>query len=191
MKAILKALWRKCRCTGPDSAFQSKASGRNCPWLSRIFPTKSDVKTLCDAFEERRPWKSGMGRQQIQIHSRLPSSERKTFPCTNTENARSIPKPQLHAILDRQSFLEQLILYLQSSFLVLDEGRESFSLRIVCVEIGWVFSLPRSSYRKSCALDGCPGIEKEGRFQRRKAMGRESVCDPWISDRETVSKLRG
>lgn len=22
------------------------------------------------------------------------------------------------------------------------------------------------------ALDGCPGIEKEGRFQRRKAMGR-------------------
>lgn len=41
------------------------------------------------------------------------------------------------------------------------------------------------------ALDGCPGIEKEGRFQRRKAMGRESVCDPWISDRETVSKLRG
>lgn len=30
-----------------------------------------------DAFEERRPWKSGMGRQQIQIHSRLPSSERK------------------------------------------------------------------------------------------------------------------
>ena len=26
------------------------------------------------------------------------------------------------------------------------------------------------------ALDGCPGIEKEGRFQRRKAMGRyESV----------------
>ena len=41
------------------------------------------------------------------------------------------------------------------------------------------------------ALDGCPGIEKEGRFQRRKAMGRESVCDPWISDRETISKLRG
>ena len=41
------------------------------------------------------------------------------------------------------------------------------------------------------ALDGCPGIEKEGRFSRRKAMGRESVCDPWISDRETVSKLRG
>ena len=24
------------------------------------------------------------------------------------------------------------------------------------------------------ALDGCPGIEKEGRFQRRKAMGREA-----------------
>ena len=23
------------------------------------------------------------------------------------------------------------------------------------------------------ALDGCPGIEKEGRFQRRKAMGRD------------------
>jgi hypothetical protein len=31
------------------------------------------------------------------------------------------------------------------------------------------------------AFDGCPGIEKEGRFQRRKAMGRESVCDPWIA----------
>ncbi|KAJ6792297.1 hypothetical protein M6B38_254360 [Iris pallida] len=32
---------------------------------------------------------------------------------------------------------------------------------------------------------------KDACFQRRKAMGRESVCDPWISDRETVSKLRG
>ncbi|KAL0294679.1 UNVERIFIED_CONTAM: hypothetical protein Scaly_3117800 [Sesamum calycinum] len=38
--------------------------------------------------------------------------------------------------------------------------------------------------RSKNALDGCPGIEKEGRFQRRKAMG-DTVCDPWISDRET------
>jgi hypothetical protein len=62
----------------------------------------------------------------------------------------------------------------------------------VKIEIVWVFSLPLMfDTIENHALDGCPGIEKEGCFQRRKLMGRESVCDPWISDRETVSKLRG
>ena len=41
------------------------------------------------------------------------------------------------------------------------------------VEIGLVFSVPLRGYKiEKNALDGCPGIEKEGRFQRRKAMGR-------------------
>jgi hypothetical protein len=58
------------------------------------------------------------------------------------------------------------------------------------IEIVWVFILPLMfAAIENHALDGCSGIEKEGRFQRWKAMGRESVCDPWISDRETVSKL--
>jgi hypothetical protein len=36
-----------------------------------------------------------------------------------------------------------------------------------------VFSVPLRGYKiEKNALDGCPGIEKEGRFQRRKAMGR-------------------
>lgn len=35
------------------------------------------------------------------------------------------------------------------------------------------------------ALDGCPGIEKEGRIDERP--WGDTVCDPWISDRETVS----
>lgn len=39
------------------------------------------------------------------------------------------------------------------------------------VEIGLVFIVLRYKIEKN-ALDGCPGIEKEGRFQRRKAMGR-------------------
>lgn len=67
-----------------------------------------------------------------------------------------------------------------------------FQVLLCQIEIVWVFSLPLMfDAIENHALDGCPGIEKEGRFQRRKAMGRESVCDPWISDRETVSKLRG
>ncbi len=41
------------------------------------------------------------------------------------------------------------------------------------IEIGLVFSVPLRGYKiEKNALDGCPGIEKEGRFQRRKAMGR-------------------
>jgi hypothetical protein len=32
------------------------------------------------------------------------------------------------------------------------------------------------------ALDGCPGIEKEGRVQRRKAIWGDTFCDPWISE---------
>ena len=53
---------------------------------------------------------------------------------------------------------------------------------IFFVEIGLVFRVPHRSLCSLCeasgykieknALDGCPGIEKEGRFQRRKAMGR-------------------
>ena len=39
------------------------------------------------------------------------------------------------------------------------------------IEILLVFSVPSYKIEKN-ALDGCPGIEKEGRFQRRKAMGR-------------------
>ena len=39
------------------------------------------------------------------------------------------------------------------------------------VEIALVFRVPEYFIEKN-ALDGCPGIEKEGRFQRRKAMGR-------------------
>lgn len=39
------------------------------------------------------------------------------------------------------------------------------------VEIFVVFSVRKYKIEKN-ALDGCPGIEKEGRFQRRKAMGR-------------------
>ena len=39
------------------------------------------------------------------------------------------------------------------------------------IEIGLVFRVLRYKIEKN-ALDGCPGIEKEGRFQRRKAMGR-------------------
>ena len=72
-------------------------------------------------------------------------------------------------------------------------GKEERWKVLLCqIEIVWVFSLPLMfDAIENHALDGCPGIEKEGRFQRRKAMGRESVCDPWISDRETVSKLRG
>ena len=38
------------------------------------------------------------------------------------------------------------------------------------------------------ALDGCLGIEREGLFQRQKAMGK-IICDPWVPNRETVSKL--
>ena len=34
-------------------------------------------------------------------------------------------------------------------------------------------------------------LRRKDASKRRKAMGRDSVCDPWISDRETVSKLRG
>jgi len=73
------------------------------------------------------------------------------------------------------------------------QGKEERWKVLLCkIEIVWVFSLPLMfDAIENHALDGCPGIEKEGRFQRRKAMGRESVCDPWISDRETVSKLRG
>ena len=42
------------------------------------------------------------------------------------------------------------------------------------IEIVWVFSLPLMfDAIENHALDGCPGIEKEGRFQRRKAMGRD------------------
>ena len=41
------------------------------------------------------------------------------------------------------------------------------------IEIALVFSVPLRGYKiEKNALDGCPGIEKEGRFQRRKAMGR-------------------
>ncbi|KAK1406295.1 hypothetical protein QVD17_41588 [Tagetes erecta] len=41
------------------------------------------------------------------------------------------------------------------------------------VSIGLVFSVPLLGYKiEKNELDGCPGIEKEGRFQRRKAMGR-------------------
>ncbi len=39
------------------------------------------------------------------------------------------------------------------------------------VDIFVVFSVLSYKIEKN-ALDGCPGIEKEGRFQRRKAMGR-------------------
>lgn len=36
----------------------------------------------------------------------------------------------------------------------------------------WV-GVPCTGYKiEKNALDGCPGIEKEGRFMRRKAMGR-------------------
>lgn len=41
---------------------------------------------------------------------------------------------------------------------------------IILVEMGLVFC-PQYKIEKN-ALDGCPGIEKEGRFLRRKAMGR-------------------
>jgi hypothetical protein len=44
---------------------------------------------------------------------------------------------------------------------------------IFFIEIGLVLSVPLRGYKiEKNALDGCPGIEKEGRFQRRKAMGR-------------------
>jgi hypothetical protein len=44
---------------------------------------------------------------------------------------------------------------------------------ILFIEIGLVLSVPLRGYKiEKNALDGCPGIEKEGRFQRRKAMGR-------------------
>ena len=36
----------------------------------------------------------------------------------------------------------------------------------------WVGVQCRGYKIEKNALDGCPGIEKEGRFQRRKAMGR-------------------
>ena len=54
---------------------------------------------------------------------------------------------------------------------------EVFDVVAICflffVEIGLVFSVPHRGYKiEKNALDGCPGIEKEGRFQRRKAMGR-------------------
>ena len=60
---------------------------------------------------------------------------------------------------------------------------EVFDVVAICflffIEIGLVFSVPlcslceASGYKiEKNALDGCPGIEKEGRFQRRKAMGR-------------------
>ena len=49
----------------------------------------------------------------------------------------------------------------------------SFLFFLVRIEIGLVFSVPHRGYKiEKNALDGCPGIEKEGRFQRRKAMGR-------------------
>ena len=52
-------------------------------------------------------------------------------------------------------------------FLVVDVVACSF---LFIIEIGLVFSVPYCIEKN--ALDGCPGIEKEGRFQRRKAMGR-------------------
>ena len=52
---------------------------------------------------------------------------------------------------------------------------------IFFVEIGFVFRVPHRSLCSLCeasgykieknALDGCPGIEKEGRLKRRKSMG--------------------
>ncbi|KAK8491856.1 hypothetical protein V6N11_014088 [Hibiscus sabdariffa] len=65
------------------------------------------------------------------------------------------------------------------------------------VEIGLVFSVPHRGYKiEKNALDGCPGIEKEGRFQRRKAMGRypkgrEINRDPVSSgERERIGGLK-
>ncbi|KAL8488333.1 hypothetical protein ACS0TY_024563 [Phlomoides rotata] len=66
-------------------------------------------------------------------------------------------------------------------------GIEAVKDRVACTcifffEIAFVFRVPQISLCSLCeasgykieknALDGCPGIEKEGRFQRRKAMGR-------------------
>ncbi|KAK8282583.1 hypothetical protein V6Z11_D08G037400 [Gossypium hirsutum] len=42
------------------------------------------------------------------------------------------------------------------------------------------------------ALDGCPGraLRRKGAFRGERPWG-DTVCDPWISDREIVSKFRG
>ena len=57
------------------------------------------------------------------------------------------------------------------------QGKEERWKVLLCqIEIVWVFSLPLMfDAIENHALDGCPGIEKEGRFQRRKAMGRERL----------------
>ena len=54
------------------------------------------------------------------------------------------------------------------------EGKEErWKVLLSQIEIVWVFILPLMfDAIENHALDGCPGIEKEGRFQRRKAMGR-------------------
>jgi hypothetical protein len=53
------------------------------------------------------------------------------------------------------------------------------------IDIGLVFSVPYCIEKN--ALDGCPGIEKEGRFQRRKAMGRYRL---WSMDLRSGNRIR-
>ncbi|MCD7462098.1 hypothetical protein HAX54_047750, partial [Datura stramonium] len=85
---------------------------------------------------------------------------------------------------------------LLSSFFNLPEssGFHSFYSKLLCAYLE-LFTVKVKAYALQAyigykieknALDGCPGIEKEGRLKRRKAVGRYR-SDPWISDRETVS----
>ena len=57
------------------------------------------------------------------------------------------------------------------------------------VEIGLVFSVLGTRSKRMHWMDA-RALRRKDAFRGERPWG-DTVCDPWISDRETVSKLRG
>lgn len=57
------------------------------------------------------------------------------------------------------------------------------------VEIGLVFSAVGTRSKRMHWMDA-RALRRKDAFRGERPWG-DTVCDPWISDRETVSKLRG
>lgn len=57
------------------------------------------------------------------------------------------------------------------------------------IEIGLVFSVLDTRSKRMHWMDA-RALRRKDAFRGERPWG-DTVCDPWISDRETVSKLRG